>query len=202
MNTEIIRLEKTQINQATETFIDAFNQDPMFHKFLPKTGNLKDKISRTFWKAILSYCQPLNYVYTTPEIKGVAAWIAPGEFPLKFLRLLQLGFYKMPFQIGFRRLIKFGSLFSLIGEYHEKDMHQPHWYLLGLAVSSSYQGQGIGSLLIQPILKKADEEGLPCYLETTTERAVSFYQRNGFEVLRITEEPVKIWTMKREARKI
>ena len=202
MNTEIIRLEKAQIHQATETLVDGFKKDPMFQYLLPPTENLKDKISLTFWEAVLRYCQPLNNVYTTPEIKGVAAWVPPEEFPVKFLRLLQLGLYKVPFQLGFRRLIKFASLFSLIEKYHEQDMHQPHWYLLGLGVSSSCQGQGIGSLLIQPMLKKADEEGLPCYLETSTERAVRFYQRNGFEILRTGEKPVQFWTMKREPRSI
>ena len=199
MNTEIIRLEETQINQATETFIDAFSKDPMFDYLLPQADNKKEKISRTFWKATLRYSQPLNHVYTTPEIKGVAAWIPPGNFPLKLFRLLQLGLYKIPFQVGFKRLRKFGYLFSLLEKYHELDMHQPHWYLLGLAVSSSCQGQGIGGSLIQPILKKADEDGLPCYLETTTEAAVRFYQRHGFQILRVEEEPIKIWTMKREA---
>jgi len=67
-----------------------------------------------------------------------------------------------------------------------------------LGVSSAYQSQGIGSLLIKPILERADKENLPCYLETTTEQAVRFYQRNGFEILRAEEKPVKFWTMKRE----
>lgn len=198
MNTKIIRLEETQIERATETFIDAFSKDPMFEYLFPQAENRKNKISRTFWKATLRYCQQLNHVYTTPEIKGVAAWIPPENFPLKIFRLLQLGLYKIPFQIGLKRLIKFAPLFSLLEKYHKLDMHQPHWYLLGLGVSSSCQGQGIGASLIQPILKKADEDGLPCYLETTTEAAVRFYQRNGFQILRVEEEPIKIWTMKRE----
>ncbi|MEM7555478.1 MAG: GNAT family N-acetyltransferase [Cyanobacteria bacterium P01_A01_bin.84] len=198
MNIEIIRLEETQIKQATETLVDAFGKDPIFEYILPQANSKKHGISRNLWEATLRYSQPLNHIYTTPEIKGIAAWIPPGKYPLNFLQILQAGFYKVPFLLGFIGLKKFLPLFILFDKYHDQDMHQQHWYLFALGVSETSQGEGIGSLLIQPILKKADEEGLPCYLETSTEKAVHFYQKNGFKILRIAEKPVKFWTMKRE----
>lgn len=199
MNTEIIRLEEKQINQATETFVDAFSKDPLLQYIIPQDSN-KDKLSRKFSEINLRYAQPLNHTYTTPEIKGIAAWIPPDKYPLNFFKLLQLGFYKIPLQLGFRKTRKLLFVFSLFEKYHKQDMNQPHWYLLALGVSATCQSQGIGSLLIQPILERADRENLPCYLETSTERAVHFYQRNGFEILRTGEKPVKFWTMKREPK--
>ncbi|NJM19939.1 MAG: GNAT family N-acetyltransferase [Richelia sp. SL_2_1] len=201
MNTQIICLEKTQINQATETLVDAFSKDPVVEYILPQLHSEKDKVSRNLWSATLRYAQPFNHIYTTPEIKGIAAWIPPKEYPLNFLKILQAGFYKTPFLLGFRGLKKLLPLFNLFEKYHERDMDQPHWYLFALGVSSAYQGQGVGSLLIEPILKQASEENLPCYLETSTERAVRFYQRHGFKILRTGEKPVQFWTMKREANR-
>ncbi|MEM1394191.1 MAG: GNAT family N-acetyltransferase [Cyanobacteria bacterium P01_D01_bin.116] len=198
MNTQVIRLEKAQISQATETLVNAFSKDPIFDYILPKAINQRDKVSRNLWEATLRYSQPLNHIYTTPEIKGIASWIPPGEYPLNLLQILQSGFYKIPFLLGFSGLKKFLPLFTLFDKYHEQDMHQPHWYLFALGVSSAYQSQGVGNLLIQPILEKADKEGLPCYLETSTEKAVRFYQKNGFEIIRTEEKPVRFWTMKRE----
>lgn len=200
MNTEIIRLEENQIKQATETVVDAFSKDPIFEYILPQAISKRDKVSRDFSSANLRYCQPLNHIYTTPEIKGIAIWIPPGKYPLNLFRLLQLGFYKIPFLLGLKGLEKFLSVFAPLDKYHEQDMHQLHWYLLILGVSEAYQGQGIGGLLIQPILEQADKEGLPCYLETSTERAVRFYQKHGFEILRKIEAPVQLWTMKRLPR--
>nr|WP_231510290.1 GNAT family N-acetyltransferase [Fischerella sp. PCC 9605] len=84
-------------------------------------------------------------------------------------------------------------------------MSQPHYYLEMLGVAPAYQGQGIGSLLLQPVLKQADTEGLPCYLQTTTEKAVRFYQKHGFEVLRTVELPKggsQLWTMKRSPKQV
>ncbi|BAY85211.1 acetyltransferase, GNAT family protein [Calothrix parasitica NIES-267] len=199
MNTKIIRLEETKINQATEILVDAFSKDPIFDYILPETISKRDKVSSNLWESTLRYSQQLKHVYTTPEIKGIAAWIPPGKYPLNLLEILQSGFYKIPFLLGLKGLKKFLPLFTLFDKYHEQDMHQPHWYLFALGVSSAYQSQGIGKLLIQPILERADKENLPCYLETSTEKAVRFYQRNGFEILRTEEEAVKFWTMKREA---
>jgi ribosomal protein S18 acetylase RimI-like enzyme len=199
MNTEITRLEATQIDKATETLTNAFSKDPLLQYILPEENSKKAKISRQLSEVNLRYAQPLKHIYTIPEIKGIAAWIPPEQYPLNFLKLLQVGFYKIPLQLGFTKVGKLLSLFSSFEKYHKQDMHQPHWYLLALGVSSAYQGQGIGSLLIQPILKKADEHNLPCYLETSTEKAVRFYQKNGFKILRTEEKPVQFWTMKREA---
>ncbi|MEO1372754.1 MAG: GNAT family N-acetyltransferase [Cyanobacteria bacterium J06635_10] len=197
MTSEIIQLEKSQIDQASQILAAAFNQDPLFEYVLPQEG--KDKLLYGLWKTILRYSLPLNSVYATPELKGIAVWIPPGEFPLNPLKLLLGGLYKFPFQIGLKRIRKL-TLFNLLEQYHKQDMSVPHWYLLGLGVSPNYQGQGIGGSLIQPILKQADEEGLPCYLETDTPGAVRFYQRHGFEILRTSEQPVEFWTMKREPR--
>ena len=44
-----------------------------------------------------------------------------------------------------------------------------------------HQGRGIGRQLVAPVLKSADDAGLPCYLETEEPATVPFYQRLGFE---------------------
>jgi hypothetical protein len=54
---------------------------------------------------------------------------------------------------------------------------------------------------MQPVLRRADADGLPCYLETMKERNVPFYQKYGFEV--VVDELVpkggpRLWTMKRQ----
>jgi ribosomal protein S18 acetylase RimI-like enzyme len=80
-------------------------------------------------------------------------------------------------------------------------MSRPHWYLMALGVDPPYQGQGIGGRLLQPALVRADEERIPCYLETQTERNVGFYQQRGFNVVSEGEVPgysLRIWVMVRE----
>ncbi len=200
MSTEVVCLESAQIDAASEILAHAFNDDPIFRYFAREQEQARINAIKLLAKTALRYSQSYNHIYTTTnDLKGIAVWIPPGKFPLNDFRLLQLGLYALPFKLrisGLRQLI---SLFLMIEEHHKHDIPQPHWYLFMLGVSPAYQRTGIGSLLLQPIIKQADKEGLPCYLETSTEGGVRFYQRLGFEVVRTggIPEEIKFWTMKR-----
>jgi GNAT superfamily N-acetyltransferase len=70
-----------------------------------------------------------------------------------------------------------------------------------LGTDPRYQGKGIGSALLAPVLEQCDAEGLPAYLESTKERNVPFYARHGFEVtesFRVGGGPT-VWGMWRKA---
>ena len=200
MSAEVICLEKSQIDAASETLVHAFNNDPTFRYFTPEQEQARINAIKLLAKTALRYSQPYNHVYTTTnELKGIAGWIPPGKYPLNDFRLL-LGLYALPFKLRLSRLGQLISLSLTIEKHHKQDLPQPHWYLCMLGVSPTYQSQGIGSLLLQPILDQADRERLPCYLETSTEGGVRFYKRLGFEVVRTGGLPkvdLKFWTMKR-----
>ena len=86
---------------------------------------------------------------------------------------------------------------------HHRHAHEPHWYLAAIGVEPEYQGQGIGGALMRPILQRADNEHLACYLETHRESNVRLYQRHGFAVSELAEvpgHPIPIWAMHRKPR--
>ena len=58
---------------------------------------------------------------------------------------------------------------------------EPHFYLLILGVAT--KGQGVGAELIAPVLRVCDEQGWPAYLESSSPRNVTFYERHGFAAL-------------------
>jgi GNAT superfamily N-acetyltransferase len=106
----------------------------------------------------------------------------------------------MPQEMGqeaFQRLMVMKRHFD---ELRERDAIEPHWYLWTLGVDPPRQGQGVGGALMQPVLSRADEAGLPCYLEADKAKNVPFYQRHGFEVVVEDDLPdggYHYWTMKR-----
>ncbi len=70
-----------------------------------------------------------------------------------------------------------------------------------LGVEPALQGQGIGGALIRPILARADEQRVPCYLETYAEGNVRYYARHGFALVTAGVEPSsgeRFWTMRRD----
>ncbi len=200
MTAEIVLLKKSQINQASEILAKAFYDDPIF-SFIPESDRERENFLKWNFKNGLRYNLAYNHIYTTVgSLKGIAAWTPPGHSHLNFFQLLP-AVLTLPFKVDWRRIGRLMSLFSTMNNHHKDDMPEPHWYLDMLGVAPTYQGEGIGSLLLQPVLKQADADRLPCYLITTTERGVHFYQKNGFEVLRKVEIPkqnLNLWTMKRE----
>jgi ribosomal protein S18 acetylase RimI-like enzyme len=101
----------------------------------------------------------------------------------------------MRFESGARRRAM--GLIGHMDEIHRRVMPEPHWYLWALGVAPTAQGHGIGGSLLGPVLARADAAGLPCYLETQTERNVAFYRKHGFEVLTSEAVPghgVMLWT--------
>lgn len=201
MGTEVVRLERSQIDAASTVLAQAFNNDPMFNYFATVDEPARLDLINWVAKTILRYSQPYNHIYTTQDdIKGIAVWLPPGKYPLNNVRFLLSGLYRIPPKLRFDRFRQLIALFSKIEEYHQQDLPEKHWYLFMLGVSPRYQNQGIGGLLLQPILKQADQEKVPCYLETSTERGVNFYQKQGFKVLRSATFPenLQYWTLKRE----
>jgi GNAT superfamily N-acetyltransferase len=77
----------------------------------------------------------------------------------------------------------------------------PHFYLQGLGVDPPRQGEGLGSAVIGPVLRRCDANGNPAYLETAKDRNVGFYERHGFAVVGQARLPLagpRMWFMRRE----
>jgi ribosomal protein S18 acetylase RimI-like enzyme len=95
----------------------------------------------------------------------------------------------------------FLAALAYMDEIHRRGVPGPHWYLWALGVEPNCQGRGIGSRLILPVLTRADQDEVPCYLETESERNVAFYERRGSKVVSDGYPPglqIRMWTMWRD----
>jgi GNAT superfamily N-acetyltransferase len=73
-------------------------------------------------------------------------------------------------------------LITWLRAWAERDPTKPHWHFGPFAVLPSYQGRGIGRLLMQRFCAELDQNDEPGYLETERPENVRFYNRSGFEV--------------------
>ena len=60
---------------------------------------------------------------------------------------------------------------------------EPHYYLAVLGTDPVCQGRGIGSRLLSHMLVRSDDEGIPSYLESSSEGSKRLYLRHGFRVM-------------------
>jgi ribosomal protein S18 acetylase RimI-like enzyme len=197
---EPARLMSSQRDQASEVLTRAFQDDPMYAEIIPDIAE-RVRSLRWLWRAVVKCCLLYGQVHTTPAVEGAACWLPPGSTNITFWRSLRAGMalavMRFPREAQ-RRLL---DIIGHTDELHKRLMGRPHWYLMALGVDPPFQGHGIGGRLLRPVLVRSDEDGLPCYLETQTERNVEFYQRRGFDVVSEGEVPgysLRIWVMVRE----
>lgn len=159
---------------------------------------------RSLFTGVARDAQPFGQVWAAVaagRMLGVAVWLPPGAFPWSARRKLRGSAFFLPVL-----LYAPGSLkaFRHLGERSEVVFPQgPHWYLEVLGVRREAQGTGLGSRLLEPVLNRADEGGLPCYLETAREENLRFYRRLGFELegqVQLLAEGPPHWAMIRPPR--
>ncbi len=202
---DVRQLQQSQIADASGVAASAFESDPVFSYLTPDDSVLRFQALTWLTNGIMTYCIQYGHIYTTSALQGIAAWLPPGEFSsslhqqLKILWQLQL--YLLPMKVGWNRLGRWLNVLYTTEIAHQQDMgNAPCWYLGLMVVHPATQGQGIGSRLLQPILQRASDEGLPCYVVTFTGKAVRFYQKNGFEVAheqKFAPDAPSFWTLKR-----
>ena len=115
------------------------------------------------------------------RLAAVAVWLPPGAFPWSWRRKLRA-------TPAFLRVLaadpKAFPSFTRYGANAERaHPTEPHWYLVVLGVHPDAQGRGLGTAVMEPSLARADEQGLPCHLETSDPANAAFYERFGFEVV-------------------
>lgn len=196
---QILALRQSQIADAAKLMASTFLTDPFASYLIPDERH-RLAILHRLWNDTLQHDWPFHHLYTSDRLTGIASWLPPQATPLSLWESLPL--IGMAFsRVGWRSTSRLLTALAATEAYHHRDCPTPHWYLDGLAVSPSAQGQGLGSLLLQPVLQQADRQGDPCYLYTSTDRAVRFYQRQGFVVVRdalqILKDAPPLWMMMR-----
>lgn len=145
---------------------------------------------------------PGRELWTVEDYSAAALWIPPESADLKLPWWRELAL--LPTIITFTRfdgLSRVDAFRKAADAHHPKA--RPHFYLMTIGVDPKFQGQGLGSALLQATLAKIDERGLPCYLESSAPQNVPLYQRHGFEVtkeFRPAPDAPPLWGMWREAK--
>lgn len=200
---EPVRLHESQIATVGEVLGRAFFDDPMFVYIVPDDAQRERALPVVFTTAT-RYGHLFGEVYTTAgTAEAGAVWVPPDSGAMTPERMATAGMPAVAGELGEAAMGRFTAVMSHFGALHQRDMPEPHWYLMILGVDPPRQGQGIGGQLIQPVLARADVVGRACYLETTKARNVPFYQKHGFEVLGEDDIPgggLHFWTMRRLPR--
>lgn len=181
-----------ELAQLSATLADAFTTDPILQWLIPGPRRRVARLRRLFALELEHYVFPAGRVLTTDHFLGANLELPPDRWKMTMPLSAAIGFVRV---FGMR-LPKANRLQVFLSRNH---LQEPHYYIRYVGVAASFQGQGLGAALLRPTLDRCDREGLPAYLEASSERNAALYERLGFVhlgALRVPDGP-RFWPMRR-----
>ena len=182
-----------------QALASAFQDDPVIAWIFPDEHRRHGALPAFMEFRLRNLAFPYDEVWRTTGGAAAAVWLPPpGRWQLSRPQRLRL----LPPLVRFlgRRTA------SVLGGLDRMEARHPdgpsHWYLFILGTEQAAQGRGLGSALLAHMLARVDADGMPAYLESSSERNLALYGRHGFEVTSEVAIPggPRIWPMWRQPR--
>lgn len=190
-----------QIPAAARVMANAFSDAPRFRFLVPSDAQRPSKL-RWYWGASMRACMLSGGpVFVAHEegggtVLGVAIWDAPGQGGHSALTLLRSGLWLAPIRLGIAGYLRRRALGPALASLESP---HPSWYLNAIGVEPSAQRGGVGSALINHMLRRVDDDALPAFLDTSAPDNLGYYERFGFRVTAESTLPngIPLWGMTR-----
>jgi ribosomal protein S18 acetylase RimI-like enzyme len=183
---------------VSRTLADAFDDDPVMTWLLPHGCRAHDQRFRAFFGCeTRGFFRRDKHVYLGGDHQSAALWAPPGTWKLTRSESMR---EILPMIAIFGTSLARGS--RLATELDELHPRESHWYLYLLGTRADSQGHGLGAAMLREGLGVVDAAHEPAYLESSSERNLSLYERHGFVVTKevtISGGGPPMWLMWRDA---
>ena len=181
---KLYRIQRRDLRKASLVLGKAFYDDPHFVQIMPDPAYREDRIFLLF-RSFLSFGILYGEAYApTSEIEGVSVWVRSKDYFINAGRLIRSGFLRLLWQIDretLKRLRQYGDQVQCM---HDEAAPFEHWYLWILGVSPENRRKGLARRMIEAMLERIDEDGLPCWLETNGDINEQIYEKFGFRAVK------------------
>ncbi len=190
------RAIRADLGQLATTLTAAFWDDPVQEWLFPDTDRRTARLTAAF-RAELRWFLSVGCTTTTADRSGVAVWTPPHGHKIPPLAKARIA-------VAYRSLVgpRLLPAVRLLEGMERSHPREAHWYLAMLGTDPAHQGRGIGAAVLEPTLRRCDDEGVGAYLESSKEENITWYMRHGFEVTRELTHPSgpSLWLMWRDPR--
>ncbi|NEE03223.1 GNAT family N-acetyltransferase [Phytoactinopolyspora halotolerans] len=176
-----------------DTLAAAFYEDPVMSWCYPDRGRRAEILPAVF-RATLEATHHGGGIDTVTDEVAAAIWVPPGT---------QIDDEKLADEMAHASAEYTERMFvlmQLLDAHHPHDLE--HHYLLALGTRPEHQSRGLGSMLLRAVLAGCDQDGVPAYLEATSESSRRLYERHDFAVKETVTLPdgPPLWCMWRPPR--
>ena len=173
---------------------------PVFKFVMPSSTDRKDKLRHVLRFIITVGSYQGEIAAPTRNIEAIAVWLRSDNVRLSPSEALLAGFAALPFKVGLPTVTRLLGLIRAKQAQRTKLLAGRYYVLDMLGVDPHLQSRGYGRLLIEEKLTAIDRERVQCYLETSDEQTIGYYQRFGFELIhRHSIESVPVHCLLRKA---
>ncbi|WP_433206501.1 GNAT family N-acetyltransferase [Dactylosporangium sp. CS-047395] len=163
------------------TFVAAFAADPALRWFLPDDGTYPAEAA-----AMAGSLFDLRVGHGTVWVADGGAAVAMWDPP------------RSPGGDGVEHAPQTGRFGRYQSVVHTKLPKTPHWYLGVLATHPDHWGRRLGRTVMAAGLRRAEQDGVPAYLETSSPKNVEVYRSAGFTVVEeLMVDELPVWIMSR-----
>ena len=181
---EVRPAARSDVEACARVLAAAFQDDPGTIVFEPDPDRRAEVLPAFFSSFIAaSLTEGGGILVSGDPVTGVASWFGPERHGPSPDAMGGHGFGDVLERSGPEASQRLLAMVGEIEAQHEGLAHGEHLRLQFFGVEPGRQRSGIGSALIDHGHRRADELGLPCYLETFAEANVRFYERRGYRIV-------------------
>lgn len=156
---------------------ESFDDNQSVNYLVPQNRSRQKRLLKLM-EYSFDVCHAYGEVFLNENKTACALMLYPNHAINKKLKKYILDARLIVTSIGFSNLYK-----ALIRESKIKSLHplnEPFAHLWYIGVFKQEQGNGAGTFLLKEIMGYCKEKRNSVYLETSTERNLSWYKKNGF----------------------
>ncbi len=179
----LIRLDNSHINDAAETLANAFWNYPLNRYFYPDDTEQK-RMTVSGFRSVVKRSVLYGEAYSTSDyMEGVVLWLPSKQLDMNIWQRFRSGDIakEMKESRGAKKRVR--TFYRYTRMLHGQLVPDEHMFLWVIGVAPEFQGNGLSSRLMKPMLSRLDEQNLPCFVETHAENNVPLYQHFGFKIV-------------------
>jgi ribosomal protein S18 acetylase RimI-like enzyme len=174
------RLQKRDLNKASALFSQSFNNYPIFNYIIPDPEYRKAKL-----KYLGHFLLRLGFargevIGPSNKIEGVSIWLPPKGSKSSSLHPIRAGLLNLFVHVKPGTISRFIEVGKIKGKMRAQIIKGQYYSCDMIGVDPLFQRQGFGRKMIEAKLLEFDREEIPCYLETSKQENIAYYERFGF----------------------
>ncbi len=178
---------------VVDILTDSFETNKSVNYIIKQDSKRKNRI-----RALMDYsfevCKEFGDVYLSDDKKACALVLFPDKKKTT-LKSIQLDLKLILSSVGLSNIKKTLERESLIKKHQPKDTM---YYLWFIGVDPKHQNSGIGTTLLNEVIKDSESKKRPIYLETSTMKNLPWYKKFGFDVYNELDLSYKLFFLKKE----